>query len=331
MPIAARLPPTVLMDRGFGHSRFRHRDRRQHRSRAPRLPPPHRPRPSRHRLRRHLLGARQYARAHRRLPRRAEPRPARRPRTHPRRRFRYRRLPRPSSNRSCCAPSRPTAIFAANYVATLGAVKAIRALDLDFPGEVSLLGFDDTDWMTVLRPYLSVVAQPVAGNWRMPSGGCCASGWATRRAPCRHLRLPCTLAVRESTQRPRVAQDRDTNPDRSLVIRKLTQRGSPNEKQSTDHRLGACARPWPRRRSAGRRRARLRRAAEDASPIPSGGPWPRASPRAARNPASPSSSRPRSPTRMPRPSSTSATRCWSASPKALIAAAINSSNLLPCM
>jgi LacI family transcriptional regulator len=100
----------------------------------------------------------------------------------------------------------PTAIFAANYVATLGAVKAIRALDLDFPGEVSLLGFDDTDWMTVLRPYLSVIAQPVAAMadavWALfrerlgdPQG--------TRR----HLRLPCTLAVRESTQRCRVALD----------------------------------------------------------------------------------------------------------------------------
>ena len=98
----------------------------------------------------------------------------------------------------------PSAIFAATYVATLGAVKAIRALDLDFPGEVSLLGFDDTDWMTVLRPYLSTVAQPVAAM--------ADAAWSLlrerlidRQGPCRHLRLPCTLAVRESTQRCRVA------------------------------------------------------------------------------------------------------------------------------
>jgi LacI family transcriptional regulator len=102
---------------------------------------------------------------------------------------------------------RPTAIFAANYVATLGAVKAIRALDLDFPGDVSLLGFDDTDWMTVLRPYLSVVVQPVAAM--------ADAVWALLRARLgdpmgerQHLRLPCTLAVRESTQRARVTQDR---------------------------------------------------------------------------------------------------------------------------
>lgn len=105
----------------------------------------------------------------------------------------------------------PTAIFAANYVATLGAVKAIRALDLDFPGEVSLFGFDDTDWMTVLRPYLSVVVQPVAAMadavW-----GLLRQRLDDRQAPCRHLRLPCTLAVRESTQRPRVAPDRARIP-----------------------------------------------------------------------------------------------------------------------
>lgn len=105
----------------------------------------------------------------------------------------------------------PTAIFAANYVATLGAVKAIRALDLDFPGEVSLLGFDDTDWMTVLRPYLSVVVQPVAAMadavW-----GLLRQRLDDRQVPCRHLRLPCTLAVRESTQRARVAQSRSKTP-----------------------------------------------------------------------------------------------------------------------
>lgn len=93
----------------------------------------------------------------------------------------------------------PSAIFAANHVATLGAVKAIRALDLDFPGAVSLLGFDDTDWMTVLRPYLSVVAQPVASMadavWRLLLDRLGDAG-----RPCRHLRLACTLAVRESTR-----------------------------------------------------------------------------------------------------------------------------------
>lgn len=97
----------------------------------------------------------------------------------------------------------PTAIFAAYYVGTLGAVKAIRGLDLDLPRQVSLLGFDDSDWMTVLRPYLSVVVQPVDEM--------ADTAWALLKdrlknsdAPARQVRLPCRLAVRESTQRPGV-------------------------------------------------------------------------------------------------------------------------------
>ncbi|HWA79096.1 MAG TPA: LacI family DNA-binding transcriptional regulator [Acetobacteraceae bacterium] len=95
----------------------------------------------------------------------------------------------------------PTAIFAANYVATLGAVKAIRGLDLDFPSAVSLLGFDDSDWMTVLRPYLSVIVQPVRAMadlaWEL-----LRERLGNRGRPYRHVRLPCALSIRESTQPP---------------------------------------------------------------------------------------------------------------------------------
>jgi LacI family transcriptional regulator len=102
---------------------------------------------------------------------------------------------------------RPTAIFAVTYDATLGAIKAIRAVDLAFPEDVSLLGFDDIDWMTVLRPYVSTIAQPIdamaAAAWhllttRMKGG---------EDVPAR-IRLPCTLQVRESTRPPSDAEER---------------------------------------------------------------------------------------------------------------------------
>jgi LacI family transcriptional regulator len=56
---------------------------------------------------------------------------------------------------------RPTAIFAATFYATVGAVKSINALELSFPEDVSLLGFEHSDWMTAVRPYISAVAQSV--------------------------------------------------------------------------------------------------------------------------------------------------------------------------
>lgn len=102
---------------------------------------------------------------------------------------------------------RPTAIFSAAYIATLGAIKAIRALDLEFPGDVSLLSFDDSDWMTALRPYVSAVAQPVddmaAEAWRLLKQRLAGTmGDVARR------RLPCSLQVRESTRPPSAAQQK---------------------------------------------------------------------------------------------------------------------------
>jgi LacI family transcriptional regulator len=55
---------------------------------------------------------------------------------------------------------RPTALLAVDNQITLAAYEAIQDSGLGFPREVSLLGFDDLDWTTIVRPRLSVVAQP---------------------------------------------------------------------------------------------------------------------------------------------------------------------------
>jgi LacI family transcriptional regulator len=95
---------------------------------------------------------------------------------------------------------RPTAIFASAYIATLGAAKAIRAVDLAFPNDVSLLGFDDSDWMTVLRPYVSTIEQPLGelseACWEMLQ-----RRMKRRDSPMAHKRVTCALRARESTRR----------------------------------------------------------------------------------------------------------------------------------
>ncbi len=55
---------------------------------------------------------------------------------------------------------RPTAIFCTNNMMALGALSAIQEIGLECPEEVSLLGFDDFYWATLLRPRLTVVRQP---------------------------------------------------------------------------------------------------------------------------------------------------------------------------
>ena len=98
----------------------------------------------------------------------------------------------------------PTAIFALTNVSALAAIKAARGLGLDIPLDVSIVGFDDFDWMLALRPYLTTVAQPIgdfaARSWRRLIDRINGDG----EPPGLHIELPCTLKVRESTGLARV-------------------------------------------------------------------------------------------------------------------------------
>lgn len=54
---------------------------------------------------------------------------------------------------------RPTAVFAANDMMAMGALRAIREADLEIPGDVALVGFDDTPWTRLVTPPLTTVTQ----------------------------------------------------------------------------------------------------------------------------------------------------------------------------
>jgi LacI family transcriptional regulator len=99
-------------------------------------------------------------------------------------------------------------IYTLNNVLTLGTLKAAAATDVSIPDEVSLLGFDDYEWMEVFRPPLSAIRQPVAdmahAAWErlavltgaMPMG---------EAPPSCHVRLPCSLVWRDSVAPPRAS------------------------------------------------------------------------------------------------------------------------------
>lgn len=59
------------------------------------------------------------------------------------------------------AAERPTAFFATDAKMSLGVLEAILDRGLVWPGDVSVIGFDDAEWTRVVRPELTVVAQPV--------------------------------------------------------------------------------------------------------------------------------------------------------------------------
>jgi DNA-binding LacI/PurR family transcriptional regulator len=58
-----------------------------------------------------------------------------------------------------CDP-RPTAIFAVNNLMTMGALKAVLESNCRIPQDISVIGFDDMPWLTLLTPPLTAVCQP---------------------------------------------------------------------------------------------------------------------------------------------------------------------------
>jgi LacI family transcriptional regulator len=91
----------------------------------------------------------------------------------------------------------PSAIFAATNRLSLVAVQAIRELGLAFPQQISLLGFDDFEWSTLLQPYLSAVKQPLEQMGRTACDLLLERLAGMRSEPKRVL-LPYTLAIRQS-------------------------------------------------------------------------------------------------------------------------------------
>ena len=55
---------------------------------------------------------------------------------------------------------RCTAVIATSNKTTLGALRAIRELGLRIPEEVSLVGFDEPEWMAIYEPAITTAVQP---------------------------------------------------------------------------------------------------------------------------------------------------------------------------
>lgn len=56
---------------------------------------------------------------------------------------------------------RPTAIFAANNLITMGVLQAVHEHNLNIPQDISVVGFDDLPWLSLLQPPLTVISQPI--------------------------------------------------------------------------------------------------------------------------------------------------------------------------
>jgi LacI family transcriptional regulator len=56
---------------------------------------------------------------------------------------------------------RPTALFTADGLMSAAAMDVITSLDLQIPRDLSLICFDDLDWMSFIKPGIAAVVQPL--------------------------------------------------------------------------------------------------------------------------------------------------------------------------
>ncbi len=99
-------------------------------------------------------------------------------------------------------PDPPTAIFAFNDNIAIGVLQAARKLGLSVPGDLSVVGFDDTSQATIVMPALTTVRQPLAELGRT------GVSLLTRildgqRVDALRMELSTRLVIRESTAPPR--------------------------------------------------------------------------------------------------------------------------------
>jgi LacI family transcriptional regulator, galactose operon repressor len=92
----------------------------------------------------------------------------------------------------------PTALFATNDLMALGALKAASHLGLRVPQDLSLVGFDDIPYVSLVNPPLTTVAQP-ARNLGGTAAGLLLEIMEKDPGYVRRIELPVELRVREST------------------------------------------------------------------------------------------------------------------------------------
>jgi len=98
------------------------------------------------------------------------------------------------------ARKRPTAIFAANDLSAHGAIDAIREAGLDIPGDISVVGYDDTWYASITNPPLTSVSMHVDEIGRRAAE--LLIGGIEGRLEEDHAVIPVSLTVRQSSGPP---------------------------------------------------------------------------------------------------------------------------------
>jgi LacI family transcriptional regulator len=96
----------------------------------------------------------------------------------------------------------PPAIFAASGAIAVGVIRTAWQWGLEVPGDLSVVGFDDTYNAMWVEPQLTIVKQPLRQIGKVAART--VLDLAAGKVPdSRHVQLATCLVVRESTAPPR--------------------------------------------------------------------------------------------------------------------------------
>ena len=98
---------------------------------------------------------------------------------------------------------KPTAVFAAADEIALGFMRALKTRGVRIPFDVSVIGFDDTEYAVHYDPALTTMRQPRNEMGRLAAADLLRRMATGRDAavPTSRVRLPCELVVRESVRK----------------------------------------------------------------------------------------------------------------------------------
>lgn len=94
----------------------------------------------------------------------------------------------------------PDALFIANSLMTMGALRCLQDLGVAIPGEVGIVGFDEQAWAPLVQPALTTVAQPTY-QLGQTAAELLLEHAESPRASVRTITLATTLNVRGSSHR----------------------------------------------------------------------------------------------------------------------------------
>jgi len=92
-----------------------------------------------------------------------------------------------------------TAIFTSNNFMTIGLLKVLKEIKINVPEQLGIVSFDDMNWLELIKPSITAVAQPIYKLGQTAARQLLARIEADN-SPVQDIRLPTKLIVRDSSR-----------------------------------------------------------------------------------------------------------------------------------